>query len=58
MENQAALYGADTGSDHANLTDEYSAITVEMKKVAEYFGKSFLNEVLMFMPQKNLKIRQ
>ncbi len=35
----------DTGADHANLTGEYAAITVEMKKVAEFFGKSFLNEV-------------
>lgn len=35
----------DSGADHANLTDEYAAITVEMKKVAEYFGKSVLNEV-------------
>lgn len=35
----------DTGADHANLTGEYAAITVEMKKVAEYLGKSFLNEV-------------
>jgi len=35
----------DTGADHANLTDEYASITLEMKMVAEYFGKSFLNEV-------------
>lgn len=35
----------DTGADHANLTDEYAAITAEMKMVAEYFGKSVLNEV-------------
>ena len=40
-----ALCIINTGADHANLTGEYAAITVEMKKVAEYFGKSFLNEV-------------
>ena len=35
----------DTGADHASLTGEYAAITVEMRKIAEYFGKEFLNEV-------------
>lgn len=40
-----ALCIIDTGADHANLTDEYAAIPTEMKAVAEYFGKSFLNEV-------------
>ncbi len=40
-----ALCIIDTGADHANLTHEYAAITVEMKKVANYFGKEFLNDV-------------
>lgn len=35
----------DTGSDHANLTDEYAAIPVEMKVVAEVLGKTRLSDV-------------
>ncbi len=35
----------DSGADHANLTDEYTAISVEMREVAKYFGKELLNEV-------------
>jgi len=35
----------DTGADHADLTDEYASITVEMRKVANYFGKDYLNDV-------------
>ena len=35
----------DTGADHANLTDEYAAIPAEMKKVAAFFGKDYLNDV-------------
>lgn len=40
-----ALCIIDTGADHSDLTNEYAAITVEMKKVAEFFGKEFLNDV-------------
>ncbi len=40
-----ALCIIDTGADHSDLTDEYAAITVEMKKVANFFGKDFLNDV-------------
>ena len=40
-----ALCIVDTGADHSDLTDEYAAITVEMRKVANFFGKDFLNEV-------------
>lgn len=40
-----ALCIIDTGADHSDLTDEYAAITVEMRKVANFFGKDFLNEV-------------
>ena len=40
-----ALCIIDTGADHANLTDEYAAITVEMRAVADYFGEKFLNDV-------------
>lgn len=35
----------DSGADHAALTDEYSAITDEMKAVSAVFGKSVLREV-------------
>lgn len=35
----------DSGADHADLTDDYAAITEEMGEVANYFGKEFLGEV-------------
>ena len=35
----------DSCVDHADLTDEYSDITVEMRKVANFFGKDYLREV-------------
>lgn len=35
----------DTKGSHADLTDDYAAITVEMKQIAEYFGKKVLREV-------------
>jgi galactokinase len=35
----------DTRGSHAGLTDEYTAITVEMGEIAEYYGKSCLIEV-------------
>ncbi|MCR4923450.1 MAG: galactokinase [Lachnospiraceae bacterium] len=35
----------DTKGDHSDLTDEYAAIPVEMKKVAAYFGKDYLIDV-------------
>ena len=35
----------DTKGSHADLTDEYAAIPVEMKKVAAYFGKNYLREM-------------
>ena len=35
----------DTKGSHANLTDDYAAIPQEMKAVAAYFGKEYLNEV-------------
>lgn len=40
-----ALCIIDTGADHADLTDEYAAVPAEMKKVAKFFGKDFLNDV-------------
>ncbi len=35
----------DSGADHADLTDEYAAVTREMRAVANFFGKDFLREV-------------
>ena len=35
----------DTGGNHADLTDDYAAIPMEMKSIAKYFGKSVLREV-------------
>lgn len=40
-----ALCIIDSGADHADLTNEYAAITVEMREVANYFNKDFLREV-------------
>lgn len=35
----------DTGGNHADLTDDYASIRLEMNSVAEYFGKTVLREV-------------
>ncbi len=43
--NGYALCIIDSGADHADLTDEYGAITGEMKSVANFFNKSYLREV-------------
>lgn len=40
-----ALCIIDSGADHADLTDEYAAITVELKNVCKVFGKEFLRDV-------------
>lgn len=34
-----------TGGNHANLTDDYADITIECRKVSEYFGKTVLRDV-------------
>ena len=39
------LYIIDTRSCHADLTDDYAAITREMGAVAEFFGKKVLRDV-------------
>ena len=39
------LCAIDAGADHADLTDEYAAMPIEMKKVAKFFGKKVLREV-------------
>ncbi len=40
-----ALCIIDSRADHADLTDEYAAITRELKAVCGYFGKDVLTEV-------------
>ncbi len=35
----------DSGASHADLTDEYAAITQELKKVCSVFGKEYLRDV-------------
>ena len=40
-----ALCIVDTGSCHADLTDDYADITREMGAVADHFGKQFLRDV-------------
>lgn len=34
-----------TGKGHADLSEDYSSVPLEMKKVAEYFGKSVCSEI-------------
>ncbi len=40
-----ALVIVDSGADHADLTDEYAAITTELKSVCAYFGKDVLTQI-------------
>ena len=38
----------DSGADHADLTDEYAAITRELKSLCAYFGKDYLRQIPEF----------
>lgn len=40
-----ALCIIDTGADHADLTDEYAAIPIELKIISNYFGKEVLRDI-------------
>ena len=40
-----ALCIIDSGADHANLTDEYAAVTRDFKALCAHFGKEVLTEV-------------
>ena len=42
---QYSLCIVDTKGSHADLTDDYAAIPVEMKQVANYFGEELLSRV-------------
>lgn len=35
----------DSGADHADLTEDYAAVSQEMKAVAKYFGKNVLRDI-------------
>ena len=39
------LYIIDSGADHADLTEEYAAITQELQALCNYFGKQWLRQV-------------
>ena len=43
--NGHALCIIDSGADHADLTDEYAAVTRELRAVCDCFGKEVLREV-------------
>jgi len=40
-----SLVIVDTGGNHTDLTDDYAAVPMEMKSVADFFGKSVLREI-------------
>lgn len=40
-----ALCIIDSGADHADLTDEYAAVTRELKEICSHFGKEVLGEI-------------
>jgi len=40
-----ALCIIDSGADHADLTDEYAAITHELKQLCAFFGKEYLRQI-------------
>ena len=40
-----ALCIIDSRASHADLTDEYAAITIELKKICAYFGKDVLTQI-------------
>ena len=40
-----ALCIVDSGADHADLTDEYAAVTAELKTICGHFGRSVLRQV-------------
>ena len=40
-----ALCIIDSGADHADLTDEYAAVTRELREICSHFGKEVLREI-------------
>ena len=53
--NDYSLVLVNTGGSHSNLTAEYKAIPDEMRKVANYFNKNYLNDVDELLFLNNIK---
>lgn len=56
-----ALCIIDSGADHADLTDEYAAITVELKELCAFFGREYLRQIpegefMAALPQLRTKV--
>ena len=56
-----ALCIIDSGADHADLTDEYAAITVELKELCSFFGREYLRQIpesefMAALPQLRTKV--
>lgn len=45
QEHGYSLVITNTGDSHADLTDDYSSVPLEMKNIAKYFNKNFLSDV-------------
>ncbi len=45
IQNKYDFFITPTGEDHAGLDGEYTAITVEMKAISNFFGKEYLKDV-------------
>lgn len=50
------LYIVNTGGNHADLSDDYSSVPVEMRSVAELLGRTVLRETSLDEVIKNAKI--
>lgn len=53
--NDYSLVLVNTGGSHSNLTAEYKAIPDEMREVANYFNKNYLNDVDELLFLNNIK---
>ncbi len=53
-QNKLSLFIVNTGGNHADLTDDYASIPVEMKSVAEYFGSEVCREINMKNLSENI----
>ena len=49
-----ALCIIDSGADHADLTDEYAAVTRELKEVCAHFGKDVLRAIHVYNDNKRV----
>lgn len=56
-----ALCIIDSGADHADLTDEYAAITIELQELCAFFGREYLRQIpegefMAALPQLRTKV--